>query len=104
MRTIGVSCLVKAWMASLRTTFGARSTWQISTREIFAIAIIPPSRSSTAVDPAQPCFGKDAPVSHLLPSLLLGVKLHDWDVCIGSALITPATRAAPSRLAEPAYR
>jgi hypothetical protein len=38
MRTIGVSCLVKAWIASLRTTFGAKSTGKISTRAIFNIA------------------------------------------------------------------
>jgi hypothetical protein len=29
---------VKAWIASLRTTFGAKSTWKISTRAIFDIA------------------------------------------------------------------
>ena len=39
MRTIGVSCLVKAWIASLRTAFGAKSTWKISTRAIFDIAM-----------------------------------------------------------------
>jgi hypothetical protein len=30
---------VKAWIASLRTTFGAKSTWKISTRAIFDIAM-----------------------------------------------------------------
>jgi hypothetical protein len=30
---------VKTWIASLRTTFGAKSTWKISTREIFDIAM-----------------------------------------------------------------
>ncbi len=38
MRTIGVSWLTKAWMASVRFTFGFRSTIRISTRSIFAMS------------------------------------------------------------------
>ena len=33
-RTIGVSCATNDWIASVRTTFGVRSTWRISTRSI----------------------------------------------------------------------
>src|ERR1700694_4348398 len=36
MRTIGVSWLTKAWMASVRFTLGLRSTMRTSTRSIFA--------------------------------------------------------------------
>jgi len=34
METSSVSCRTKAWIASVRTTFGARSTWRSSTRLI----------------------------------------------------------------------
>src|SRR5438045_2483466 len=38
MRTIGVSCAANDWIASVRTTFGTRSTCRISIRSILAMA------------------------------------------------------------------
>ena len=38
MRMIGVSWLTKDWIASVRFTFGFRSTIRASTRTIFAMA------------------------------------------------------------------